>query len=671
MSSKKTAKILLRVLFWVLGIILAFFLVLLAFKITQWDFRGDEEAISVKNRSEDQIKFIQHFNSRSGMNEVGGMMERLDGPEAQLRSSYISDDAVLPKGSSLCLRFRMEPGQRVEWRTGLNALDISRAEAISFFIKAEKKYYTKIFLSLTDTTGKNREVNIADFVEKRFWFHFKPRWEEAVIPVDNFSGVDLNSLQDLGIVIKTGDKMIEGRFSIDSITFIGPKRLFFNSLKDNLYGFPTEIVNPKGKELLKIKDETKFLSEIAADTWKYFENCVDKRTHLPVDYIKVGSENSLIGDYTSPTNIGMYLMSCVSAQEMGFISEEKAVGRIRSCLSTLEHLPRWNGFFYNFYNTTNLQTTNKFVSSVDNGWLAAGLIVVRNAFRGDFYDKVSSFLEEMDFGVFYDPSLGHLRLGYDGKKGEYSRFHYGIFCTEARVASAIAIGKGDVEKEHWFRVYRTLPEDWDWQNQEPKGREKKAFGTPYFSGYYMYDNTRIVPSWGGSMFEFLMPALVLREREYAPFGLGLNNEIATRIHIDYALEKKGYPVWGISPCSTANGKISSYKELGISEIGVKGYRDIGIVTPHATFLALGVAPKEAVKNLRNYLELFKIYGEYGFYDSVDLRKDTVTHQYLALDQGMSLVALCNYLRDGEIRRYFFMDSAGRMSRKLLKAEEFF
>jgi hypothetical protein len=200
------------------------------------------------------------------------------------------------------------------------------------------------------------------------------------------------------------------------------------------------------------------------------------------------------------------------------------------------------------------------------------------------------------------------------------------------------------------------------------GEEKEVGGIWVFRGMYLYNGIYVVPSWGGSLFEFLMPTLLMKERQLSPRGLGKNSDIAAKIHIQYALKEKGYPVWGISPCSYPGG----YGEFGIKQIGVKGYRDFGIITPHASFLALEFRPKEVMANIRKLLELYPILGEYGFYDSVKMRgKDPVTMKYLALDQGMILVSIVNHLKGGVIRDYFHEDPGVARSEHLLQKENFF
>ena len=142
-------------------------------------------------------------------------------------------------------------------------------------------------------------------------------------------------------------------------------------------------------------------------------------------------------------------------------------------------------------------------------------------------------------------------------------------------------------RPHWFKLYRTpqYPE-YAWQSQPPLHRlAKHTRDQLYFGGYYAWRGVRFVPSWGGSMFEALMPGLVLDERRYAPASLGRNDRMHAVIQRRYALEKLGYPVWGLSP--SASPATGAYGEYGVKPLGTRGYT-AGAVTPHAAALALSV-----------------------------------------------------------------------------------
>ena len=144
----------------------------------------------------------------------------------------------------------------------------------------------------------------------------------------------------------------------------------------------------------------------------------------------------------------------------------------------------------------------------------------------------------------------------------------------------------------------------------------------------------------------------------------MNNKRHVGIQIQYAKEQ-GYAAWGMSPAATPD----NYSEFAATPLGMDGYKSDGTVTPHATFLALEYAPMEAFKNI-HALKRFDIYGKYGFLDSVNVETGEVTQAYLALDQGMTMVSIVNYLKDGVIRDYFHQDQIGESPEDLLIKETF-
>ena len=445
---------------------------------------------------------------------------------------------------------------------------------------------------------------------------------------------------------------------------------YMKFLVKRLGGFPEEVLPEKEFPA----DDRQFLMTIAQDTWRFFDEVVDQEHHLPLDTIQLGesgpiSEGGWIGDYTNVTNIGLYLACLVSAYDFGFLSREEAIARIRLTLETIDKMERHeSGFLYNYYDTTLLKRTEYFVSLVDSGWLAAGIYVVKNAFPEELAALCDKILARQDFGFFYDPVRQLMTHGYYENLGKHLDFHYGVFYSEARLSSYIAIGRGEVPVEHWFHLYRTFPEDYAWTTQMPKDRdERELLGHRYFGGYYEWKGIQFVPSWGGSMFEALMPTLMIDEAKYAPQGLGLNHARHVEIQIKYALEELGYPVWGMSPSSVPEG---GYSEYGVKVLGALGYKP-GVVTPHAVVLALEYAPDKAIKNLRELVTRYPIYGEYGFYDAVTVSTGKVAYKYLALDQAMILIALNNYLNNGAIRRRFHQDPVNEKALSLLTEEKFF
>ncbi|WP_026136371.1 glucoamylase family protein [Paenibacillus shenyangensis] len=421
-----------------------------------------------------------------------------------------------------------------------------------------------------------------------------------------------------------------------------------------------------GQDSKRASGFSKELKAIAKKTYKYFTDYTDPDTGLTYDEVRTTDKGTEEAKRTSPTNIAMYMMSTVSAQQMGLISKKEAVSRLQTTIGTLEKLDKWNGLFYNWYNTDDgslKKDWGQFISQVDNGWLSAGLIVVGQAYP-ELHGQTSKMVDNMNYTTLYDPEVGQFRGGYDVAKGTLTDHHYGMFYTEPRVGSYIAIGKGDVPQEHWWKMYRTMPAEYDWQSQIPQGKVVNYDGVEVFEGSYIYKGKKFVPSWGGSMFEALMPGIVINEKELGTKALGLNNKRHVQLQIEYAKEK-GYPAWGFSPSATPTG----YSEFAATPLGTSGYKDSSTVTAHATFLALEYAPEAAQKNIKA-LQKLKMAGKYGFYDSVNVETGELAKAYLALDQGMIMVSIANYLQDGVIRDYFHKDPIGKKPEGLLKKEVF-
>ncbi len=634
---------------------------LLGIGVLLWRLRPAYDA-----RMASRIKPVDDFNDGTEANLIGGEPFAHVESGAELNPALLRVRTPSPGGQlALALTYNVLPHSGASWGTGLNELDISAAKTLRFWIMAGRLPLPELSIELTDSFGRSARAPLTHL-------HGTTRWQRVVMPTRAFHDVNLNRLSRVTLHIEnSGEAPSQGTLYVDDIMFVGPAQLFFRSLEDNLFGFPARAV-VKPNRLLSLPD-TEMLRAIAGDTWGFFRDAVDSRHHLPMNYIQT-KPTRLIGDYASTTDISMYLLSIVSAHDLDLLDYPTAVARVRGTLERLSALPTWKHLFYNYYSTTNLQVTNQYISSVDNAWLAAALIVIRQAFP-ELAALSNSLLDPMDFEIFYDPQNGQIRLGYEADKERFAPYHYGLLATEARIISLVAIGKGDLKDDHWFRIYRTLPKEWTWQRQEPKGDYRRYHGHDVFQGYYVYNmgetDVPIVPSWGGSLFEFLMPTLVIDEKGLAPNGLGLNDQRAVDIHIHYALKERGLPAWGMSPCATPKERHGGYSEFGVAALGSKGYKDEATVTPHVTFLSLLFAPEASAENVRQMLRRFDVYGPYGLYDSVDVQSGDVAYRYLALDQGMSLVALNNYLNNGAIQRRFAADRVMKRIEPLLKAEDFF
>ena len=586
-------------------------------------FAAQRSVAKTQNGSERPPSIIIADFNREGLtnnlNGESGTWEK--DPEDQKQWVMASPNDVIrcgESGASLKLEYNVNsPNNAMNgfW-TQLRDLDGSPYDHFEFWVKGdEKKGYASVFKIefkkfQNDAEGHEETIK-GSFIVKGV----TSQWQKISVPLNAMNGIqDWRNLREFVITFEKRrvDKP-EGVLYFDDLALVktgnpGPRitdtiphrikktdkevgtEAFARFLIARLGGFPKEVFVKRQFP----KDDRAFLLEIAKDTWKYFDNIVDKQYGLVLDNILFTEKSAIsdatrVGDYTNITNVGLYLMCVVSAYDFGFITKPEAVRRLNLTLDSVEKLEKYRGFPYNYYDITIFQRTSNFISFVDSGWLAAGLVVAKNAFTAELGDRCQKLLGSMDFSFFYDPAEGQMYHGFYTNIDYYSEYHYGALYTEPRAISYLAIGKGDVPKEHWFSLARTFSESWVWQTQRPQARTEKTYlDYKTMDGYYVYDGIKFVPSWGGSMFEALMPTLIIDEKKLAPKALGANDERHTAIQISYALEKLRYPIFGLSPACVPEG---GYSEYGAKPLGVKGYK-AGVVTPHATFLALEFAPKE-------------------------------------------------------------------------------
>lgn len=663
---------------------------------------------------------IHDFDGEDLINKLGGASGSWNMDASDINNSWCDEELVKVVGlngeedQALKLSYSVDsdvPAQNGFW-TKLENFDAREYDRLEFEVKgdSEKGFTDRFKIELKKCKNGNCTGGPDDEVIKgSYEIRVTGEWTTVSIPLNRMTGIidfaDPAAWQNPAVARKDLDEFVivfhdrhvtqkTGALYLNNLRFVhtgnpGPTAVdfpprskektetriegleFSKFLAARLGGFPKEIIIKKQFP----EDSREFIMEIAKDTWRFFDEVVDQEHGLPLDTIQLGKteamdEGTWIGDYTNVTNIGVYLMCLVSGYDLGFITREEAVRRLRLTMKTVSNLEyHVSGFPYNYYDTTTVERTSYFVSLVDSGWLVAGLYVAKNAFPEEIGAEAQKLIDRGNLVFFYDPVERQMFHGYYDHLEIYSDYHYGAFYTEPRVTSYMAIARGEVPAEHWFGgMIRTFPDSYKWQTQPPIERVKRTtHGLTYDAGYYEWKGVKYIPSWGGSAFEALMPTLVLKEKELAPEGLGANNMSHVMGQIKYALDEVGQPVWGMSPSSVPEG---GYSEYGAKPFGSKGYK-AGVVTPHASVLALEYAPEEVVKNLRKLIELYDIYGEYGFYDAVTPETGAVARKYLALDQAMILVSINNYVNDGAIRNRFHADPAMKQAEYLISEEKFF
>ncbi|AXK37368.1 hypothetical protein DVA86_16085 [Streptomyces armeniacus] len=390
--------------------------------------------------------------------------------------------------------------------------------------------------------------------------------------------------------------------------------------------------------------------------------------------------------HTSPSNIGCGLWSTVAAAGLGVISGTAMRRALARTVAAVERLERHHGFWLNWYDarTGGVLTewpgtgapVRPFLSSVDNAWLVAALRIAADA-DPELRPRVGRLLADADWSFYYtpydpdDPAVGpgQLRGGYHLDDGTYTPHWYGALNTEPRMAGYLGIADGSLPGEHYWHTFRTLPPGAG-QEQEPEGEWSTVDGVRVWRGHYTYRGRKTVPSWGGSMFEALMVPLFVPEGQWSPRSWGLNHRRHVAGQIEHGLREEAYGYWGFSPATVPSG---GYSEYGVDALGMQteGYTSKGVVTPHASFLAMPFAPGPAVANLLRIDRDFGAYADgYGFRDSVDVRTGRVSDHVLALDQGMVAAALAQVLRPGLLQRPFRTGGFARRVEPLLRREDF-
>ncbi|WP_270946331.1 glycosyl transferase [Pseudomonas aeruginosa] len=529
--------------------------------------------------------------------------------------------------------------------------------------------------------------------------------------------------------------------------------------------YSSRVPRPSKRKVLA-PEEAMGLRLIARQTWRFFETFVGAEDNrLPPDNFQ-DQPRPVVAHRTSPTNIGLYLLSVVAARDFGWAGTQETLERLEATLAAMQRLSRHRGHFFNWYATLDLHVLEPaYVSSVDSGNLAGHLIALANACEewldeplspawrnglGDTLalvrqgldglprgaghwrrlrttveeiqaqidgpqsaetglaglrrlaekavrDAVASaprgvdavsdellfwldalrnsvvehqrdrllsaapllearvrsvakqaraFVAGMDFAFLFNTERDLFSIGYSLADNSLDSSCYDLLASEARLASLIAIAKGDVPTRHWFRLGRTAT---------PVGTASALI------------------SWSGSMFEYLMPSLVMR----APVGslLEQSNHLVVEVQQAYG-RKKGVP-WGISE-SAFNARdlefTYQYSNFGVPGLGLKrGLAENLVVAPYATGLAAMIKPRAALFNYARLAEL-GARGRYGFYEALDFTPSrlpdatavALVHSYMAHHQGMSIVAIANALDEGRMRTRFHREPMIRAVELLLQ-----
>ncbi len=353
---------------------------------------------------------------------------------------------------------------------------------------------------------------------------------------------------------------------------------------------------------------------------------------------------------TSPTNIGLALASASALGDAGLIKKNEAAGYISRMLSSLEKMPRYEGHYYNWYDTRSLQPLSPaHVSTVDSGNMYAGLSVTKAALEGwgrfELAEKVAALMDGMDFSLLFDPLRELFYISYDPRARRGVGGWYDLMASEAMLTSYLAIAKGDVPLKHWRRLSRA-------QLQK--------------------DGYRGLASWTGTMFEYLMPALFLPVYRASLLYESDRFCIYAQKHRKFA----GKP-WGISESafySLDAGMNYRYKAHGCPALALKrGQEADMVISPYSSFLALCCAPAAAARNLRQLKDM-GAYGRWGFIEALDFTPARCSREngeqvrcWMVHHVSMSILAAVNALDKGRVRRLFL--ASGDMAAHTLLLQE--
>ena len=448
------------------------------------------------------------------------------------------------------------------------------------------------------------------------------------------------------------------------------------------------------------------LRALARDTWRYFERTVTAQDqHLPPDNLQL-LPHDMLARRTSPTNIGMYLLSAACAREFGWLSTRELLARLEATCRTLQKLERNHGHFLNWYDTeTGAALLPRYVSTVDSGNLSAHLLAVAQACRTwaqtpddslvlqaatafsqrrlsaalcqrsaldaagrdqlrwliadhraaqhsarlstatmtvqeldvlkhalhAMAQELESLAWQPDYAFLYHRKRRLLHIGYRPAEQQLDAGFYDLLASEARLTSLVAIAKGDVPVAHWSALGRM---------------------------FCVLQGHAGLRSWSGSMFEYLMPSLVIAE----PTGSVLADacRMAVLAQIDFAVALQ--VPWGISECAYAARDETlayQYAPQGVPRLALRRTpTDELVVAPYACVLAAQVEPLAAWRNICK-LESLGARQRYGLVDALDYspaRQTTVgaytlVASFMAHHQGMSIAALSNVLLGGVVQRW--------------------
>ncbi len=510
-------------------------------------------------------------------------------------------------------------------------------------------------------------------IGRRFFSHLIPSFLSALLNfIYSLSSLTHTALRNADAILRAGyrmlfsrKKLLEWKTASESDSIKGLPLLLYSMLPSIAIGLSLLIFCPRpplkilgaltflfpfachllGKPFKtpeKIsKNDEKQLLEYARDGWKFFSQRVNKEeNHLPPDNIQF-TPDERVAHRTSPTNIGLYLLSVCASCKLEIINEKEALSRIDNTLNTVILLPKWHGHLYNWYDTETLFILGQsYVSTVDSGNFITALVAIRELLlshfeaderRDEIIKKTDKLIADADFSYLYNEKKKLMLIGINPEKPENDPPCYDFFTSEERTTSFYAIARGDVPREHW-KYLRRIP--------------------TVIGGY------TALTSWTGTAFEYLMPSLItptLRgSLSYEALSSAVREQKRTLCRGVWGRSESGY-------FDFDRDLNYQYKAFGVQSLALKnGIDKDKVVSPYSSFLALPFDRAAALSNLRR-LKRKGMYGEYGFYEALDMTAERVGHGYAVIKSqmahhvGMSLTAIANACLDNIFVKAFMSD----------------
>lgn len=392
---------------------------------------------------------------------------------------------------------------------------------------------------------------------------------------------------------------------------------------------------------------------IAADAermWRFFsDNVTSKYNFLPPDNVSIQPE-SKVAERTSPTNIGMYLLSTVNAYDFGLISRTELKTRLSSTLKTLERIEKWHGHLYNWYDIKTLDVLYPaYVSTVDSGNLVVCLVTVREAISElDGFEYIAECIKTLicgaDFSALYNKKRNLFYIGYNSATGEYDKNVYDLYTGEILTTSFFAAATGQIPGDHLTSLGRV------WSDE---------------------DGIEAMLSWSGSAFEYFMPSIFLPSVPgTARFEALSAANFFQRADSVLVGEKEMYGRSESSFYDFDDSLNYSYKANGCDTLAISpDIKKDNVLAPYSLYLLSQFDP-ESVLTLASHRNE-DLYGIYGFYESIDLTYGRVGNEYgvsrlyMSHHIGMSLTSAANFMFSGINTARFCRDVSIRSALPLL------